>query len=230
MNLLAVITARGGSKGVPRKNIRELCGKPLIAWTIEAAQKSNYIDRLIVSTEDEEIADISRSYGADVPFIRPAELAMDDTPGIEPVLHALDLLPEFDQILLLQPTSPLRTAEDIDGIVQMCREQQAPAAVSICESSKHPNWMFTCGVDERLSPFTNDPIALNRQELPKIYSVNGSLYYARTKWIEQSRGFYTPETLGYIMPNERSVDIDSPLDWKWAEFLLSESFTETDSN
>ena len=101
MNLLAVITARGGSKGVPRKNVLELCGKPLIAWTIEAAQKSNYIDRLIVSTEDEEIADISRSYGADVPFIRPAELAMDDTPGIEPVLHALDLLPEFDQILFL---------------------------------------------------------------------------------------------------------------------------------
>ena len=230
MNLLAVITARGGSKGVPRKNVLELCGKPLIAWTIEAAQKSNYIDRLIVSTEDEEIADISRSYGADVPFIRPAELAMDDTPALAAVLHALEQLPGYENILLLQPTSPLRTAEDIDGIVDFCKQRNAPVAVSVCESSKHPNWMFTCGVDERLSPFTNDPIALNRQELPKIYSVNGSLYYARTKWIEQSRGFYTPETLGYIMPNERSVDIDSPLDWKWAEFLLSESFTETDSN
>ena len=230
MNLLALIPARGGSKGIPRKNVLELCGKPLIAWTIEAAQKSNYIDRLIVSTEDEEIADISRSYGAEVPFIRPAELAMDDTPGIDPVLHALDLLPEFDQILLLQPTSPLRTAEDIDGIVDFCKQQNAPVAVSVCESSKHPNWMFTCSKDERLLTFTNEPIKLNRQELPKIYSVNGSLYYARTKWIEQSRGFYTPETLGYIMPNERSVDIDSPLDWKWAEFLLSESFTETDSN
>ena len=223
MNLLALIPARGGSKGIPRKNVLELCGKPLIAWSIEAAQKSKYIDRLVVSTEDEEIADISRSYGADVPFIRPAELAMDDTPGIEPVLHALDLLPEFDQILLLQPTSPLRTAEDIDGIVDFCKQRNAPVAVSICEPSKHPNWMFTCSEDKRLLPFTNDPIKLNRQELPKIYSANGSLYYARTKWLEKNRVFYSTETLGYIMPTERSVDIDSPLDWKWAEFLLRES-------
>ena len=103
MSLVALIPARGGSKGIPRKNILELCGKPLNAWSIEVAQKSNYIDRLVVSTEDEEIAVIARSYGAEVPFMRPAELAMDDTPVIEPVLHALDLLPEFDQILLLQP-------------------------------------------------------------------------------------------------------------------------------
>ena len=192
MSLVALIPARGGSKGIPRKNIRELCGKPLIAWTIEAAQKSNYIDRLIVSTEDEEIADISRSYGADVPFIRPAELAMDDTPGIEPVLHALDLLPEFDQILLLQPTSPLRTAEDIDGIVQMCREQQAPAAVSICESSKHPNWMFYCGENGIMSPFMDFPIATRRQGLPIIYTVNGALYLAKTTWLKENKSFFLP--------------------------------------
>ena len=107
MSILALIPARGGSKGVPRKNIRELCGKPLIAWSIEAAQKSKYIDRLVVSTEDEEIAEIARYYGAEVPFMRPPELSRDETSGMAPVLHALEQLPGYENILLLQPTSPL---------------------------------------------------------------------------------------------------------------------------
>jgi CMP-N,N'-diacetyllegionaminic acid synthase len=220
MSLLALIPARGGSKGIPRKNISELCGKPLIAWSIEEAQKSNYIDRLIVSTEDEEIADISRSYGAEVPFLRPAELSRDETPGMDPVLHTLEQLPGYDWVLLLQPTSPLRTAEDIDGIVQMCREQQAPAAVSICESSKHPNWMFYCGENGIMSPFMDFPIATRRQELSKVFALNGALYLAQTKWLNHTRNFITDETLGYVMPIERSVDIDNPLDWDVAEILM----------
>ena len=226
MSLVALIPARGGSKGIPRKNIRELCGKPLIAWTIEAAQKSNYIDRLIVSTEDEEIADISRSYGADVPFIRPAELAMDDTPGIEPVLHALDLLPEFDQILLLQPTSPLRTAEDIDGIVQMCREQQAPAAVSICESSKHPNWMYYLGDNEVLSSFMGTLPTARRQNLSKVFALNGALYFANSLWIKKTKNFITKETIGFVMPIEHSPDIDTKYDWNWVEYLIKKEASE----
>jgi N-acylneuraminate cytidylyltransferase len=113
MSLLALIPARGDSKEIPRKNIKEFCGKPLIAWAIEAAQKASGIDRIVLSTEDHEIAEVAQKWGAEVPFMRPAELAGDDTPGIEPVLHALEQLPTFDEVLLLQPTSPLRTAEDI---------------------------------------------------------------------------------------------------------------------
>ena len=218
---IALIPARGGSKGIPRKNIRELCGKPLIAWSIEAAQKSKYIDRIIISTEDQEIADVARSYGAEVPFLRPVELAQDDSLGITPVIHALEQFPEVEQVLLLQPTSPLRTTADIDGIVKMCQEAQAPAAVSICEPSKHPNWMFSCGKDGTLSPFTDNPISTLRQDLPKVYTLNGALYLAKTDWIQQNRSFLSPQTLGYVMPPERSADIDTLLDWEWVELLMS---------
>ena len=175
MNLLSLIPARGGSKGIPRKNIRKLSGKPLIAWSIEAAQKSSFVDRIVVSTDDEEIAIIARSYGAEVPFLRPTELSRDDTPGIAPVLHALEQFPEVEQILLLQPTSPLRTSEDIDGIVRMSLERQASSVVSICESPKHPNWMFFYGEDKKLYPFTDAHITTMVQDLPKVYSVNGAL-------------------------------------------------------
>lgn len=116
--ILAIIPARGGSKGVPRKNIRDLAGKPLIAWTIEEAKKSKYITRLILSSEDEEIIEAAKKYGCEVPFVRPIELAQDNTPGIEPVLHAIEKCPGYDYVLLLQPTSPLRTVEDIDGCIE----------------------------------------------------------------------------------------------------------------
>ena len=221
MSLLALIPARVGSKGIPRKNIRELCGKPLIAWSIETAQKANYVDQIVVSTDDEEIADVARSYGAEIPFIRPHTLAQDDTPGIAPVIHALEQFPEVEQVLLLQPTSPLRTTTDIDGIVKMCQEAQAPAAVSICEPSKHPNWMFSCGKDGKLSPFTDNPIATLRQDLPKVYTLNGALYLANAQWLIQTESFISPETLGYVMPPERSADIDTLLDWEWVELLMS---------
>ena len=220
MSLLALIPARGGSKGIPRKNIKKLCGKPLIAWSIEAAQKSKYIDRIIISTEDQEIADVARSCGAEVPFMRPHTLAQDDTPGIAPVLHALEKFSGIEQILLLQPTSPLRTADDIDGIVNMFRKKQNPSAISICESPKHPNWMLSCGEDGTLSPFMDAPIATRRQDLPKVYVVNGALYLAKTEWLRQACSFLSPETIGYLMPPERSVEIDTPLDWEWIEFLM----------
>ena len=220
MSLLALIPARGGSKGIPRKNIKKLCGKPLIAWSIEAAQKSKYIDRIIISTEDQEIADVARSCGAEVPFMRPHTLAQDDTPGIAPVLHALEKFPRIEQILLLQPTSPLRTADDIDGIVNKCQERHTPAAVSVYESSKHPNWMFFCGEDEKLSPFTDNPISTRRQDLTKVFALNGALYLANAQWLIQTESFISPETLGYVMPPERSADIDTLLDWEWLEFLM----------
>jgi CMP-N,N'-diacetyllegionaminic acid synthase len=223
MSVLGLILARGGSKGIASKNIKNICGKPLIAWSIEIAQNADSVEKVVVSTDDEEIAEIAQKYGAEVPFLRPAELAQDDTPSMPPVLHALEQLPKFEMILLLQPTSPLRTTTDIDGIFKMCQERKAPAAVSICESSKHPNWMFSCSNDGKLSPFTDNPIAMRRQDLDKIYTLNGSLYLAKTDWIQDNRSFLSPETVGYLMPPERSLDIDTMFEWSLVEFLMSKN-------
>jgi CMP-N,N'-diacetyllegionaminic acid synthase len=224
LSILAIIPARGGSKGIPRKNIKPLMGKPLIGWTIDAVKQASCIDRIIVSTEDEVIASVACDLGADVPFMRPAEIAADDTPGVAPVLHAIEQLPEYEWVLLLQPTSPLRSAEDIDGIWQFCQEQGAPSVVSVCEVGKHPYWMYKCDAAQRLEPFIRGrPDMTRRQDLPAAYALNGALYLARTDWLVERRDFIGPETLGYIMPPERSVDLDTPQDWLWVEFLIEQS-------
>ena len=224
MKVLAVIPARGGSKGIPRKNIKPLAGKPLIAWTIEAAIQAQGIERVIVSTEDEEIALVAKQYGAEVPFMRPLALAQDDTPGIAPVLHAIEQLPDYDWVLLLQPTSPLRSTEDIEGIIQFCRDEGAPSAVSVTAVSKHPFWMYQRDDRKRLQPLIpNRPEIARRQDLPSTYALNGALYLARTGWLIQNQGFIGPETLGYAMPEERSVDLDTPQDWRWVEFYIEQA-------
>lgn len=223
MSMLALIPARAGSKGIPQKNIMDLHGKPLIAWTIEAAKGASGVDRVVVTTENPEIADISRSWGAEVPFLRPAELSGDDTPGIEPVIHAISLLPNFDWILLLQPTSPLRTAQDIEAIVELVEGRNAPSAVSLCEASSNPYWTYLVDTTDHLTPVVSVPLAARRQDLPAAYTLNGALYLAKRDWLLENRTFVTAETVGYVMPVERSVDIDSPLDWKWAEFLMEAS-------
>ena len=221
MKVLALISARGGSKGISRKNIKPLAGKPLIAWTIEAARQAHGIDRLIVSTEDEEIAEVARQYGAEVPFMRPASLAADDTPGIAPVLHAMAQLPGFDWILVLQPTSPLRSPADIEGILERCRSSGASSAVSVCEVSKHPYWMYECDAAGQLQPLiAGHPKITRRQELPSAYALNGALYLARTDWLIERKAFVGPDTLGFIMPDDRSADLDTLQDWHWVEYLI----------
>lgn len=221
MKILAITPARGGSKGIPRKNIKQLAGKPLIAWTIEAALQAQGIDRVIVSTEDEEIGSVAKQYGAEVPFMRPLALAQDDTPGIAPVLHAIEQLPDYDWVLLLQPTSPLRSTGDIEGIIQFCRDEGAPSAVSVTEVSKHPFWMYQRDDRKRLQPLIpNRQEIARRQDLPSTYALNGALYLARRDWLIDNQGFIGPETLGYVMPKERSVDLDSPIDWQWLEYLI----------
>lgn len=223
MTLLAVIPARGGSKGIPRKNIKPLMGKPLISWSIDAAKKSKCIDKVIVSTDDDELASVARKLGADVPFIRPPELAADDTPGIAPVLHAISQLPQYEWILLLQPTSPLRSNEDIDAIWQLCQNRNAPSAVSVCETKKHPYWMYQFDAAKRIEPLIRGrPDVARRQDLPPAYELNGALYLARVDWLLKQQDFIGPETLGYIMPPERSVDLDTPQDWKFIEFLIEQ--------
>ncbi len=222
MALLGLIPARGGSRGVPRKNVREIAGKPLIAWTIEAALATPGIDRVVVTTDDEEIAAASRAAGAEIPFLRPPELAADQTPGIAPVFHALDALPGFDQVLLLQPTSPLRDASDIAALLAMAREADAHSVVSVTEPDCHPAWMYRLGERGDLLPFGGDDAAARRQDLPPVYALNGAIYFARVDWLRDTGGFVGDGTLGYVMEPEHSIDIDTPLDWRIAEFLLGQ--------
>ena len=222
LKTLALIPARGGSKGIPRKNIKPIAGKPLIAWAIEAAFRSQLLQAVVVSTEDERIAEVARQWGAQVPFLRPPDLAQDDTPGIDPVLHALEQLPEFDAVLLLQPTSPLRTTEDIDTCIRLAQHTQASSVVSVSEPETHPYWTYRLGTDQRLQTLIDVPPISRRQELPPVYAMNGALYYARVDWLRRHRTFVTSETVAYVMPPERSVDVDTLLDWKLAELLLQE--------
>lgn len=220
--VLAMIPARGGSKGVPRKNIREVAGKPLIAWTIEAAKQSQYIDRLILSTDDAEILGVARELGCEVPFLRPVELARDDTPGIAPVLHAIQELPGYDLIVLLQPTSPLRVAVDIDGCLELCLQSNASACVSVTEPEASPYLMYTIREDKHMIPILGSDqfVTQRRQELPPVYSLNGAVYVAQTEWLEQTQTFLNEETVAYQMPKERSVDIDTELDMLLCGLML----------
>lgn len=223
MNILAVVPARGGSKSIPRKNICELGGKPLIAWTLEAAHSAGRLARVVVSTEDVEIARIAREWGGDVPFLRPEEFARDDTSHIEPVLHALDCIPEADWVMLLQPTSPLRTSGDIDGIVDYCRSKDAPAAVSVCEAFQHPAWMYTMDSEGRMERVLETPMAMRRQDLPPVFALNGALYLARVDWLRETRSFLSRETQAYVMPRHRSAEVDDEYDWRQVERLIGET-------
>jgi len=224
VNTFALIPARGGSKGIPRKNIKLIAGKPLIVWTIEAALRSSLLSAVVVSTDDPEIADIARQAGAQVPFMRPAELAQDQTPGLDPVLHALDQLPQYDSVLLLQPTSPLRTTEDIDGCLNLVAQKNALSVVSVTEAVIHPYWAYRLNADQTMARFVDAAPIARRQDLPAAYALNGAMYFAEANWLRRSGSLVTAETLAYEMSTEHSVDLDTPLDWKFAELLLKESF------
>ena len=226
--VLAIIPARGGSKEVPRKNIRKVAGKPLIAWTIEEAKKSKYLDRLILSSEDEEIINVAKEWGCEVPFVRPLELAQDDTPGIEPVIHAIEAINEkYDYVVLLQPTSPLRKVKDIDGCIELCVQMNAPACVSVTEANKSPYWMFTLESYGKLRTLIDTKkLFTRRQALPKVYGLNGAVYIAETDWIAENKSYITKETIAFIMPEERSLDIDSELDLNYCDLLLKRSYSE----
>lgn len=222
--ILAIIPARGGSKGIPGKNIIDVAGKPLIAWTIEAAKESRYIDRLILSSDDDQIIKVATQWGCEAPFKRPDELAKDDTPGIAPVLHALSILPTFDYVVLLQPTSPLRTAEDIDECIEHCIIQQANCCVSVTEPDKSPFWMYFINSKGVLEPIlsSDKEIVTRRQDLPVVYALNGAVYVARCEWLLTNKRFLSEETIGYTMSKEHSTDIDSWRDLQLARLILEE--------
>lgn len=220
--VLAIIPARGGSKGVPRKNIREIAGKPLIAWTIEAAKKSVYIDKLILSSEDREIIDVALRWGCEVPFVRPEELAKDDTPGMDPILHAIQKIEKYDFVVLLQPTSPLRNTSDIDKCIELCLKKDSNACVSVSETEKSPYWMFTLEENNQMTPiFKDKETNVRRQDLPTFVTLNGAVYVAKSDWLLVNKKFLTSETIAYEMPKERSIDIDSEFDLRIAEAMLN---------
>lgn len=220
--VLAVIPARGGSKGIPYKNIKDLAGKPLIAWTIEEAKKSRYIDRLILSSEDKDIIQVAREWGCEVPFIRPAELAQDSSPGIDTVLHAIKTLDNnYDYVVLVQPTSPLRKVVDIDGCIERCIIADASACVTVCEVKHQPAWMYTLDKSLHMHPLIKEYANINRrQELPKAYVLNGAVYVAQSDFVVQKKSFLTPETIAYAMPPERSIDIDDEADFNYCSWLM----------
>jgi len=224
--ILAVIPARGGSKGIPRKNIKDLAGKPLIAWTIETAKTSSAFDRIIVSTDDQEIAFIARQFGADVPFLRPQELSTDSATSIDVVLHLIQWLQENehyspDYLMLLQPTSPFRSPEDITQVIQLMETNQETDAIISVTAVDHPvQWLRKMEADGKLLPLDETPLKLRRQDAQQIYQLNGSIYLIKTETFFKNKTFLPEKTFGYIMPEEKSVDIDTPWNFHIAELIM----------
>ncbi len=207
---------------MPGKNLRLLGHKPLLQWSIEAALASRFIKRVVVSSDDLAILAAARAAGAETPFVRPAELAQDDTPSMAVVLHALEQLPAVDWLVLLQPTSPLRTSDDIDQAIDLCLATGAPACVSVTEAGELPWWMFSIDATGRLQPFlAQEQRPQRRQDAPPLYVLNGAIYVAHVAWLRQRGRFLSEETLAYRMPPERSIDIDTALDFRLAECLLA---------
>lgn len=220
-SVLGVILARGGSKGLPRKNIRDLAGKPLIVWTIEAGHESEYLDRLILSSDDEEIMSVADEHGCEVPFRRPDKLAQDDTSSMDTLLHAMNQMPAHDYTVLLQPTSPLRTASDIDAAIKACHETDAPACVTVNKTDKPPQWMYMLDENHHLTPVhESSEVIARRQDAQSVCVLNGAAYAGRTEWLKRHETFLTDKTVAHEMPNYRSVDIDDEIDFLYAEILF----------
>lgn len=230
MNVLGLIPARGGSKGIARKNVRILGGKPLMQWTIEAALDARTLTRIVVSTEDEEIAAIARSCGAAVPFIRPAELACDDTPTLPVVQHALRALStrgeQFDAVCLLQPTNPFRKPSEIDHCVELLAASGADSVVSVLRvpSEYNPHWVYFRAPDGtlELSMGGTEPLA-RRQVLPAAFHRDGSVYVTRRDVILRENSLYGRRVLGYETTRANVVNIDTAADWDRAEAMMQEN-------
>ena len=223
-NIVAVIPARGGSKGIPLKNIKELSGKPLIAYTIEEALKSKMLDRIIVSTDHDEIARVSREYGAEVPFKRPADIS-EDVPTELVLKHTIKYLEEVERykpdiLVTLQPTSPLRKVNDIDNAINKLIYTNADSVVTVCEIDERPEWMVQIK-SGKVKPFVTKEIKLvARQELPKLYKLNGAVFVSTRSLIMNEEKIVGGDIQPVIMGKEESVDIDTPIDFLIAGIIM----------
>lgn len=225
MNIVSIIPARGGSKGIPRKNIMQLNNKPLISYSIEASNSCNLINHTYVSTEDSEISEISKKYDAEV-INRPKELAEDNSSSIDVILHALDylkcneILP--DLFILLQPTSPLRTSKDIENSINLFLNNDCDSLVSVCELDHQFLLNFSLKDNYLIQNNDNSFFNSRRQDLPTYYSLNGAIYITTPNFIRKNKSFYSNKTIPYVMSKEKSIDLDTPLDFKLIEFLLND--------
>lgn len=223
---IAIIPARGGSKRLPGKNIKLLGGKPLIAWTIEAAIKSNVFDHVFVSTDSEEIASVSRDYGAKVPFLRPAELASDTATTNDVVTHLIswfekEYSQEVSNIAILQPTSPLRNAQHIIEAFEEMKTKHAKAIVSVCELEHPIQFCNQLGLDGSMDGFIEPSNMKRTQDLDPVYRLNGAIYFLSREYVNRLSELYSEGTYSYIMGLKSSIDIDVDLDFKLAEFFIT---------
>lgn len=225
--VLALIPARAGSKRIVNKNIKSFAGKPLIAWTIEAAKACKEITDIIVSTDGEDIAAIARQYGAETPFIRPDILSSDTASSIDVVLHALNFLSEmgrdYDLLLLLQPTSPLRSASDISAAIELFQLKDAQGVISVCECEHSPLWANILPTSQTLDNFIATEISeLRSQDLPVYYRFNGAIYLFDVQQLRLRMSFfYSPSVFAHVMRKEDSIDIDTEIDFQFGEFLAA---------
>lgn len=224
-DILVVIPARGGSKGVKNKNIKSLGDKPLIGWSIHAAKKSKYVSRVIVTTDSEEIKKVSLDLGAEVPFLRPKELASDEVHSVYPVMHTLNWLSEHDNytpdiVIMLLPTSPLRATEDIDNAIDLYLKNTDHNVISVVESDKQlPHFRYV--EEDLLLPVQKqDNHNVQRQDLKKLYCLNGSIYISDINRLMKNKTFHIEKTVPHIMDKDRSVDINTEEDFKQAEYIL----------
>jgi len=224
--VLAIIPARGGSKRLPRKNVLDLAGKPMIAWTIEAAINSKYIDRVVVSTDDSEISTISKHYGGDVPFIRPADLAKDTSTSMEVIIHAISKLEEleshYEYIIFLQPTSPTRNVKHIDEVVELLLMKNADSIISVSAVNHPIEWTNILPDDHSMNGFfLPEYQGMRSQDFPKRYMINGAIYLNNTKVLKMTRSLINCGTgFAYIMEKENSIDVDTHFDFMMAETIL----------
>lgn len=226
--VLGLIPARGASKGVPRKNIKLLCGKPLLEYTAESALACRFLSRVILSTDDEEVAEVGLRCGLEVPFLRPAELAADDTPMLPVVQHSVRWMEQlgerFDAICLLQPTNPLRRAKDIDGCIELLMQSEADAVVTVLPvpAEYNPHWVYFEDNDGGLYLSTGDPSPIaRRQDLPPAFHREGSVYVTRRDVVMEGNSLYGERLIGYRLDSAASVNIDTTEDWQRAAVMLS---------
>ena len=226
--ILAIIPARGGSKRLPRKNVLNLNGKPLIAWSIEAAQKSKYISKTVVTSDDEEILNIAKAYRVDT-IKRPKELASDTATTFEAIEHAIQSSEEiYEYIMLLQPTSPLRDTKHIDEAIALLNVKDADAIVSVCEMEHSPLWSNTLDDDLSMKDFLKEEVLNKRsQDLQKYYRLNGAIYICKREKLLEAKSFFLKDKIfAYLMDRRASIDIDEELDYEICQLLMNKNYLD----
>ena len=223
--VLAIIPARGGSKGLPGKNVRPLLGKPLIGWSIEHAQQSKYVDEIFISTDSQDIADVAENFGVKVPELRPMELAVDTAPSSAFIIYTIEKFTKegnpFDYFILLEPTSPLRDVEDVDRSIEiLIDDPYNESIVGVCKAEDvHPAFMVKIGTDKRLMPYEDSMKTLRRQDIPDVFYFEGSVYVSKCDTFLEKKAFYHDKTLPYVVPKWKSFEIDDIIDFTIVEAM-----------